>query len=255
MTRAISLHDVSKTYTRGIRVVDRFSLDIAPGEFLVLLGPSGCGKSTVLRMIAGLEEITEGELRSTASTPTTCRPPSGGMAMVFQNFALYPSMTSRENIGFPLRIETPGEDPRRTRGRHRPHARHRGPPRPLPQPALRRRAPARRDGPGHLPPPLRLPDGRAAVQPRRQAPQPPARRNRPAHPGVGRHHGLRHPRPGRGHVARRPGRRDARRSPPAGRAPRARSTRCPRTSSSPPSSAPRGSTCCAASSGPRSTAR
>ncbi len=62
MTRAISLHDVSKSYARGPRVVDRFSLDITPGEFLVLLGPSGCGKSTVLRMIAGLEDIDEGEL-------------------------------------------------------------------------------------------------------------------------------------------------------------------------------------------------
>lgn len=63
MTRAISLHDVSKVYRAGAsRVVDRLSLDIAPGEFLVLLGPSGCGKSTVLRMIAGLEQITEGQL-------------------------------------------------------------------------------------------------------------------------------------------------------------------------------------------------
>lgn len=78
MTRAISLHDVSKTYTsKGPRVVDRLSLDIAPGEFLVLLGPSGCGKSTLLRMIAGLEEITEESCCSTASTPTTCRRPAG----------------------------------------------------------------------------------------------------------------------------------------------------------------------------------
>ncbi|MFJ2892075.1 ABC transporter ATP-binding protein [Streptomyces sp. NPDC087305] len=112
MTRAISLHDVSKAYTRGVRVVDRMSLDIAPGEFLVLLGPSGCGKSTVLRMIAGLEQITEGELRLDGELANELAPSERDMAMVFQNFALYPSMTSRDNIGFPLRIETPGEDPR-----------------------------------------------------------------------------------------------------------------------------------------------
>ncbi|MCX4861578.1 ABC transporter ATP-binding protein [Streptomyces canus] len=112
MTRAISLHDVSKTYTRGIRVVDRLSLDIEPGEFLVLLGPSGCGKSTVLRMIAGLEEITEGELRLDGEYANDLLPAERRMAMVFQNFALYPNMTSRGNIGFPLRIEAPDEDPR-----------------------------------------------------------------------------------------------------------------------------------------------
>jgi multiple sugar transport system ATP-binding protein len=112
MTRAISLHDVSKAYTRGARVVDRLSLDIAPGEFLVLLGPSGCGKSTVLRMIAGLEEIDEGELLLDGEHANDLPPSGRDMAMVFQNFALYPSMTGRDNIGFPLRIETPGADPR-----------------------------------------------------------------------------------------------------------------------------------------------
>ncbi|MFI6492619.1 ABC transporter ATP-binding protein [Streptomyces sp. NPDC050564] len=112
MTRAISLHNVSKSYTRGVRVVERLSLDIRPGEFLVLLGPSGCGKSTVLRMIAGLEEVTEGEVRLDGEYANDLPPSGRDMAMVFQNFALYPSMTSRDNIGFPLRIETPGEDPR-----------------------------------------------------------------------------------------------------------------------------------------------
>ncbi|GHE95999.1 sugar ABC transporter ATP-binding protein [Streptomyces spiralis] len=112
MTRAISLHDVSKTYSsKGTRVVDRLSLDIAPGEFLVLLGPSGCGKSTVLRMIAGLEEITEGQLLLDGEYANDLPPAGRDMAMVFQNFALYPNMTSRDNIGFPLRIESPGVDP------------------------------------------------------------------------------------------------------------------------------------------------
>ncbi|WP_328454156.1 ABC transporter ATP-binding protein [Streptomyces sp. NBC_00386] len=112
MTRAISLHHVSKSYARGPRAVERFSLDIRPGEFLVLLGPSGCGKSTVLRMIAGLEEVTEGEVRLDGEYANDLPPSERNMAMVFQNFALYPSMTSRDNIGFPLRIEAPGEDPR-----------------------------------------------------------------------------------------------------------------------------------------------
>ncbi|GGN90235.1 sugar ABC transporter ATP-binding protein [Streptomyces albiflavescens] len=112
MTRAITLHNVSKSYIRGARVVERLSLDIRPGEFLVLLGPSGCGKSTVLRMIAGLEEVTEGEVRLDGEYANDLPPSGRDMAMVFQNFALYPSMTSRDNIGFPLRIETPGEDPR-----------------------------------------------------------------------------------------------------------------------------------------------
>ncbi|MEU9441578.1 ABC transporter ATP-binding protein [Streptomyces sp. NPDC048304] len=112
MTRAIALHDVSKAYARGPRVVDGLSLDIAPGEFLVLLGPSGCGKSTVLRMIAGLEDIDEGELLLDGEQANDWLPSERGMAMVFQNFALYPNMTGADNIGFPLRIEDPGTDPR-----------------------------------------------------------------------------------------------------------------------------------------------
>ncbi|MDX6363018.1 MAG: multiple sugar transport system ATP-binding protein [Streptomyces sp.] len=112
MTRAISLHHVSKSYTRGVRVVERLSLDIRPGEFLVLLGPSGCGKSTVLRMIAGLEEVTEGVVRLDGEYANDLPPSGRDIAMVFQNFALYPTMSTRDNIGFPLRIETPGADPR-----------------------------------------------------------------------------------------------------------------------------------------------
>jgi multiple sugar transport system ATP-binding protein len=111
MSRAISLRQVGKSYTRGVRVVDRLSLDIRPGEFLVLLGPSGCGKSTVLRMIAGLEDVTEGEIRLDGEYANDLTPSERNIAMVFQNFALYPNMTSRDNIGFPLRIENPGEDP------------------------------------------------------------------------------------------------------------------------------------------------
>ncbi|TPQ18902.1 ABC transporter ATP-binding protein [Streptomyces sporangiiformans] len=111
MTRAISLKRVSKSYQRGIRAVEKVSLDIKPGEFLVLLGPSGCGKSTVLRMIAGLEEVTEGEVLLDGEYANDLDPSERNMAMVFQSFALYPTMTTRGNIGFPLRMESPGEDP------------------------------------------------------------------------------------------------------------------------------------------------
>ncbi|MEV0775414.1 ABC transporter ATP-binding protein [Streptomyces sp. NPDC050433] len=110
MTRAISLHSVSKVYGRTTRAVDRLSLDIAPGEFVVLLGPSGCGKSTVLRMIAGLEDITEGELLLDGERSNLVPPRDRAMAMVFQNFALYPNMTNRDNIGFPLSLQNPRQD-------------------------------------------------------------------------------------------------------------------------------------------------
>ncbi|WP_329016502.1 ABC transporter ATP-binding protein [Streptomyces sp. NBC_00690] len=114
MTRAITLQSVSKRYGRAARAVDRFSLDVKPGEFVVLLGPSGCGKTTVLRMIAGLESITDGELLLDGEPAGHLPPGDRSMAMVFQNFALYPNMTNRDNIGFPLRVGDP-------RGDRRPH--------------------------------------------------------------------------------------------------------------------------------------
>ncbi|GGO93189.1 sugar ABC transporter ATP-binding protein [Wenjunlia tyrosinilytica] len=93
-----------------MRAVDNLSLSVEPGQFLVLLGPSGCGKSTVLRMIAGLEDITEGELLLDGAYANDIPPHERDMAMVFQSFALYPNMTSRENIGFPLRVQDPHAD-------------------------------------------------------------------------------------------------------------------------------------------------
>ncbi|WNI32846.1 ABC transporter ATP-binding protein [Streptomyces sp. ITFR-6] len=110
MTRAITLNHVSKAYGRSSRAVDRLSLSIDPGEFVVLLGPSGCGKSTVLRMIAGLEDVSEGEVLLDGERANHLTPRERGMAMVFQNFALYPTMTNRANIGFPLKLENPRQD-------------------------------------------------------------------------------------------------------------------------------------------------
>ncbi len=100
---AVELKDVSKSYARGARAVDRVSLQIADGELLVLVGPSGCGKSTVLRMVAGLEEVSEGEIRIGERVVNDVAPKDRDIAMVFQNYALYPHMTVFENMAFGLR--------------------------------------------------------------------------------------------------------------------------------------------------------
>jgi multiple sugar transport system ATP-binding protein len=104
----IRLDAVSKVYDGKYLAVDGVSLDVGDGEFMVLLGPSGCGKTTLLRMIAGLEEITAGELWFGRTQATMLSPKERGVALVFQNGALYPNRTARENIMFPLRMA--GED-------------------------------------------------------------------------------------------------------------------------------------------------
>jgi multiple sugar transport system ATP-binding protein len=101
---AVSFSGVSKRYKDGPKAVDNLDLDIADGEFMVFVGPSGCGKSTALRMLAGLEEITEGELRIGDKVVNDLPPGDRDIAMVFQNYALYPHMTVRENIGFALEV-------------------------------------------------------------------------------------------------------------------------------------------------------
>jgi multiple sugar transport system ATP-binding protein len=101
---AVSFSGVSKRYKDGPKAVDDLDLDIADGEFMVFVGPSGCGKSTALRMLAGLEEITEGELRIGDKVVNDVPPGDRDIAMVFQNYALYPHMTVRENIGFALEV-------------------------------------------------------------------------------------------------------------------------------------------------------
>jgi multiple sugar transport system ATP-binding protein len=101
----VTFRSVSKQYDGGgPKAVHDLELDIKDGEFMVLVGPSGCGKSTALRMIAGLEEITEGELRIGDRLVNDVPPGDRDIAMVFQNYALYPHMTVRENIGFALEV-------------------------------------------------------------------------------------------------------------------------------------------------------
>ena len=94
---------VKKRYSKT-EVVHGVDVEIEAGEFVVILGPSGCGKSTLLRMIAGLEEITDGEIAIGGTVVNKLEPRERGCAMVFQNYALYPHMTVRENIGYALKV-------------------------------------------------------------------------------------------------------------------------------------------------------
>ncbi len=100
----VILKDVVKVYEGGVRVVDRFNMDIKDREFVVLVGPSGCGKSTTLRMIAGLEEITSGTIQIGDRVVNDVPPKDRDIAMVFQSYALYPHMTVYENMAFALKL-------------------------------------------------------------------------------------------------------------------------------------------------------
>ena len=100
----IVLEHLTKRFPDGSLAVDDFNLDIADGEFVILVGPSGCGKSTTLNMIAGLEDITSGELRIGGKVVNDKAPKDRDIAMVFQSYALYPHMTVRDNMGFALKL-------------------------------------------------------------------------------------------------------------------------------------------------------
>jgi multiple sugar transport system ATP-binding protein len=100
----VRLEGVTKIYPNGIKAVDDISLEIADGEFMVLVGPSGCGKSTLLRMIAGLEQVSAGSVVIGDRDVTELAPRERDIAMVFQNYALYPHMTVQENLGFGLKL-------------------------------------------------------------------------------------------------------------------------------------------------------
>jgi multiple sugar transport system ATP-binding protein len=106
----IHLDDVSKIYADSVRAVDSVTLRVEDGEFLVLVGPSGCGKSTLLRMIAGLEDVDGGRVLIEGRDVTQVPPRLRDVAMVFQNYALYPHMTVRENLGYGLRVSRVPKD-------------------------------------------------------------------------------------------------------------------------------------------------
>jgi multiple sugar transport system ATP-binding protein len=100
----VSLEQINKVYANGFHAVKDLDLDVRDGEFMVLVGPSGCGKTTALRMVAGLEDISSGTLRIGGKPVNDVTPKDRDIAMVFQNYALYPHMSVRDNIGFALQL-------------------------------------------------------------------------------------------------------------------------------------------------------
>ena len=215
----IVLDGVTKRFADGFEAVKDMNLDVADGEFMILVGPSGCGKSTALRMIAGLEDITEGELKIGGEVVNELAPKDRDIAMVFQNYALYPHMTVRENMAFPLKlakVPTGGDRPEGRGGGARPststeHLDRK--PANLSGGQRQRVAMGRaivRDPKAFLmDEPLSNLDAKLRVQMRTEvAPHPVA---------AGHDDRLRHPRPDRGDDARRPRRGDAQRRPAAGR--------------------------------------
>src|SRR4029077_12127431 len=105
----IIFENVSKHYPDGLHAVRSLDLTIEDGEFLVLVGPSGCGKSTALRMVAGLEDISDGKIMVGGAVANDLSPRERNIAMVFQSYALYPHLTVAENIGFGLRVRGVGK--------------------------------------------------------------------------------------------------------------------------------------------------
>jgi iron(III) transport system ATP-binding protein len=106
----ITLEHITKVFGNDVIAVDDVSLEIRDGEFMVLVGPSGCGKSTILRILAGLEEVTAGEVLVGDQQVTDLPPKERDVAMVFQNYALYPHMTVEQNLGFGLRLRKTAKD-------------------------------------------------------------------------------------------------------------------------------------------------
>ena len=108
----IAYEHVSKIYADGTQAVHDLDLEIRDGELMVLVGPSGCGKTTALRMVAGLEEITEGEIRIGDRIVNDLTPKDRDIAMVFQSYALYPHMTVADNLAFGLKLRKLPQDRR-----------------------------------------------------------------------------------------------------------------------------------------------
>ena len=116
----VLLQEVDKVYDNGFHAVLDLSLEIADGEFLVLVGPSGCGKTTALRMVAGLETITDGSVSIGGRVVNDLTPKDRDVAMVFQSYALYPHLSVADNIAFGLRLrKTPKHDRSRSASRGR----------------------------------------------------------------------------------------------------------------------------------------
>ena len=107
---SLSLEGIQKVYSNGFQAVKDFNLEIADKEFIIFVGPSGCGKSTTLRMIAGLEDISGGTLKIDGKVMNDVEPKDRDIAMVFQNYALYPHMTVYDNMAFGLKLRKVPKD-------------------------------------------------------------------------------------------------------------------------------------------------
>ena len=215
---SVTFDGVSKVYDNGFKAVDTLDLQIRDGEFMVLVGPSGCGKTTALRMLAGLEDISDGELVIDDTVVNDVAPQKRDIAMVFQNYALYPHLSVYDNMAYGLKIQKLSKSEIKQRVGEIAKV--------IGLEDLLERKPKALSGGQRQ----RVAMGRAIVrrpkvflmdeplsQPRREAARPDALRGR-AHPA--RAEGddrLRHPRPGRGDDDGRPRRADAPRRPAAGR--------------------------------------
>ena len=219
----VVLKDLAKKFDEVVAVRD-VNLQIKDQEFVVLVGPSGCGKSTTLRMIAGLEEITSGEIYIGDRLVNDVPPKDRDIAMVFQNYALYPHMTVYDNMAFGLKMrKCPKAGDRRAgpgSGRRCSASQELLDRKPRQLSGGQRQRVA--VGPRDRARPAGVPLRRAALEPRRQAARPDARGAQAPAPAPRDHHDLRHARPGRGDDARRSHRRHEGRSRAAGR--RRRST-------------------------------
>ena len=234
---SVSVKDLTLNFG-SISVLKSLNIDVADGEFLVLLGPSGCGKSTLLNCIAGLLDVSGGQIFIKGKNVTWEEPKDRGIGMVFQSYALYPQMTVEGNLSFGLKTRAPAQG----RDRHAHCARRRDPPDRAADEAqagrtVRRPAPARRHRPGAGARRRRLPLRRAALQPRRQAALRTARRDQAAASASCQYHDLCHPRSDRGDDARRPHRGHVWRRRSSSSTRRRRSTTGRSIASSPASSA------------------
>ena len=216
---SVAVKDLHLAYG-SVNVLNHLNLDIAEGEFIVLLGPSGCGKSTLLNCIAGLLDITDGQIWIKGKNVTWEEPKDRGIGMVFQSYALYPQMSVRGNLSFGLKnagLPKAEIDKRIKRASEILQI----------EPLLDRKPAALSGGQRQ-----RVAIGRALVrdvdvflfdeplvEPRRQAPLRAPRRDQAPAPAAREHDDLRHPRPDRGADPRRPDRGDARRLHPAARRP------------------------------------
>ena len=200
----VTLTDVRKIYAGGVEAIKGVSLSIGDGEFCVLVGPSGCGKSTLLRMIAGLETTTAGQIDIGGQIVNEIEPAKRDIAMVFQNYALYPHMSVYNNMAYGLRNRGMSEAEIKTRVSEAAQILEIGAlARSQAAAAVRRPAPARRHGPRHRAASKGVPVRRAAVESRRQAAHRDARRNPQIAAAAQDHVDLCHPRPARGDDAGR----------------------------------------------------